>query len=74
MNLASMNNGDNGGHMSVITVQLTERDKELRRLAKEHSRLNLKTVDTILMQWALRHWDDIPALMSPLEKIEARER
>ena len=56
--------------MRSINIKLTETDKELREQAKKNSRLDYPTIDAILMSWALRHWEHIPALMSPMEKIE----
>ena len=57
--------------MRSINIKLTDRDKELREQAKKNSRLDYPTIDSILMSWALRNWEHIPALMSPMEKIEA---
>ena len=57
--------------MRSVNIKLTDRDKELREQAKKNSRLDYPTIDSILMSWALRHWEQIPALMSPMEKIEA---
>ena len=56
--------------MRSINIKLTERDKELREQAKRNSRLDYPTIDGILMSWALRNWEQIPALMSPMDRLE----